>query len=187
MRTSHALAAAALTLTIASCGSPTITTAADGPADSPAQKQAPTSAPKKPNVARVGNVISLHGTDAALKIAVKLNKVINSGTASNDMTKPDAGNRLYGVELILKNTGTATYDDSPSNGAKVVDSEGQEYEASLFGEIAGTHRLESTTFSTGDVRKGVIVFEVPAKAKIVKFLFALNSGFADQKGQWSTR
>ncbi|MDP9849663.1 hypothetical protein [Streptosporangium lutulentum] len=45
----------------------------------------------------------------------------------------------------------------------------------------------SVTMGAGDSRKGIIVFEVPQAAKISKFQFALNSGFADQKGEWLTQ
>lgn len=31
----------------------------------------------------------------------------------------------------------------------------------------------------------MVVFEVPESAKLVKLQFALNSGFADQKGEWT--
>ncbi|MFC3986432.1 DUF4352 domain-containing protein [Streptosporangium jomthongense] len=176
--------AAALT----ACGTPTVTTSPDTAAQEAAISKpsaAESSATPAKKKAGVGDIITLTGSEETLKVSVKVAKVITKGAPANDMVKADAGKRLYGVELVLKVTGTATYDDSPSNGAKVIDDEGQEYDASLFGEIAGTHKLNATTIAPGDVRKGTLVFEVPTNAKITRFQFALNSGFADQKGVWA--
>ncbi|WP_156325392.1 hypothetical protein [Nonomuraea sp. SBT364] len=40
------------------------------------------------------------------------------------------------------------------------------------------------TLAAGDQRRGTLVFEVPKNAKIERFQFALESGFAEQKGEW---
>ncbi|MEO3856240.1 DUF4352 domain-containing protein [Acrocarpospora sp. B8E8] len=175
---------AALLLT--GCGAASVTSSADKPADStqtvaPAAGEKPAE-PAKP--AGVGDIITLAGSDEALKMAIKVSKVIKAGESANEMFAAKSGNRLYGIQLTLKNVGTDVYDDAPGNGAKVIDAEGQEYDASLFGEIANAQNIGSTTISVGDVRKGFVVFEVPAKAKIVKFQLALNSGFAGHHGEW---
>jgi len=87
--------------------------------------------------------------------------------------------------ISIKNVGERAYDDSPANGANVVDDEGQSYEASLFGEVAGLHNLGSVTISPGGTRKGAVVFEVPENAKIVTLQVALDSGFAQHTGEWA--
>lgn len=186
----RALTLAATAATLTACGIPTVTTAADKEAAISAPRGAATAGASTksstPKPAGIGDVITLKGS-GDLKVAVKLNRVIQKGAPANELVKPEAGKRLFGVEIIMKNVGAETYDDSPSNGAKVVDSEGQEYDAALFGEIAGTHKLQATTMASDDTRKGVLAFEVPTAAKIVRFQLALNSGFADQKGSWKLK
>ncbi|MEV8637799.1 DUF4352 domain-containing protein [Streptosporangium sp. NPDC051023] len=191
MRSARLLALAVTTAALTACGTPTVTstpdadTAAEEAAISKPSEGESSAGSTKPKPAGIGDAITLTGSDEGLKIAVSVVKVIKNGKAPNEIQNAQAGKRLYGVELVLKNVGTATYDDSPSNGAKVIDSEGQEHDPSLFGEIAGTTQLKSTTIAPGDKRRGVLVFEVPAKAKIERLQFALNSGFADQKGVWA--
>lgn len=186
------LAAATLAVALTACSAPTVTSTADQESAISAPNGAPTvdstpeaSTPAAPKAAKVGDVITLKDDSDTQQIAVKLSKVITAGAAANDMVNAEAGKRLYGVEVILKNTGTGTLNDSPGTGAKVVDDEGQEYEQSLFGEIGGAHKLGEVTLAPGKLRKGVIVFEVPKDAKIVEFLMALSSGYASQKGSWT--
>lgn len=173
-------------LLVSACGPTTITSAADNP--TAAEADAATAGEEKaeaPKPAKIGSVITLSGSDADLKVQVKVHKVIANGTPANDFVKPESGKRLYGIQLTLKNAGKSTYSDSPGNGAAVIDSEGQEYTASLFGEIAGAQNISSTTIAPGDLRKGFVIFEVPSKAKIVKLQMSLDSGFADHHGEWS--
>lgn len=193
MRIRHALALAAVAVGLTACGTPTVTSTPDTaaqeaaiskPSDAPSTETAPSSAPKQ---AKIGDVITLKDNTGDRQVAVKLNRVITSGAAANEIAKPGAGQRFYGVEVILKNSSSETFTDSPGSGGKVIDAEGQEYEKALFGEIAGEHNLGEVTMTPGAVRKGVIVFEVPAKAKIVEFQMALSSGVADQKGLWATK
>lgn len=180
MQTTRALAAAALIAVLAGCGTPTVTSTADGTAAAKAS-----SAPKKAG-AGVGDAITLKGTDEALKIAVKLVKVIPTAKGKDQFNKPSAGKRFYAVELVLKNVGKIAYDDSPFNSAKVIDSKGQQHDPTLS-EVSGGAALTTTKIGTGDSRRGILAFEVPKAAKIVKLQFALDSGMAQQTGEWSTR
>ncbi|MFC4534723.1 DUF4352 domain-containing protein [Sphaerisporangium dianthi] len=122
-------------------------------------------------------------TTPAYRSKVTVTKVTQRATPSNQFLKPKTGNRYVAVELRLANKGRAVYDDAPSNGAKLIDSEGQQYNTT-FGEISEGVVLSAVTVSPGDSRKGVLLFEIPASVKPAKFQFGLNSGFADQKGEW---
>lgn len=185
MRSARLLALAATAALLTACGTPTVTSTADSGTKGAAKSDAkPGSGKSAAKSAGVGDAITLRGSSGDLKIAVTPIKIIRNGAPANDLVRPKSGNRLFGVEIAMKNVGTETYDDSPGNGAKVVDSEGQEYETDIFAEIAGAHKLQATTMATGDKRKGVLTFEVPKNAKIVRFQLALNSGFANQKGLW---
>lgn len=88
------------------------------------------------------------------------------------------------MQFRLKDTGSAAYSDAPSNGAAVVDSEGQSYEAGLD-NAAGCQSFPGTeNIAPGSSGLGCIVFEVPKAAKIVSVQFTLDSGLGPQTGQW---
>ncbi|MEU8275684.1 DUF4352 domain-containing protein [Microbispora bryophytorum] len=133
--------------------------------------------------AHVGGTLSLKGFQG-LQVDVTVTKVELKATPANDFLKPKDGNRFVAIELKLDNKGQATYEDSPSNGAVVVDDQGQQYRTTFAEVKEGQAFQGSVTMSSGDSRKGVIVFEVPEGAKLAKLQFALNSGFSDQKGEW---
>ncbi|WP_371479812.1 hypothetical protein [Kitasatospora sp. NBC_00315] len=42
-----------------------------------------------------------------------------------------------------------------------------------------------TNIAPGESGKGFVTFEVPKDAKLAKIQFGLDSGFADQTGQWT--
>jgi hypothetical protein len=138
----------------------------------------------RPAAAAVGAAVALEGTDPGLKVEVTVAKVVDHATPANDIVKPKTGNRYVAVELRLDNKGQAVYDDSPSNGARLIDDQGQQYN-STFGEVREGVLLSAVTVSPGDSRKGVILYEIPESVKLAKFQFALNSGFASQKGEWT--
>lgn len=187
MRARFTLAVALLAAALTACGAPTVTSTED--------KEAAISKPtgdtgsggeasaNKPATAKIGSVITLNGFDNA-KVAVKLSRVFPSAASAIDGIGPDPGNRFYGVELVLKNVGETPYEDAPSNGAVLIDDEGQQYSSTIVDLKGGVPLNGTVTIGPGDVRKGVIGFEVPKNAKITRLQFALNSGMADHKGIW---
>lgn len=165
-----------------------IAEAEEAPTEEAPTQEAPTQEPESgPSAAAVGGTITLKGIESDLQVAVTLEKVVENATPKVDFLKPKDGNRFFAVQLTLKNTGRQAYSDSPSNGALLIDTEGQQYQ-STFGDVQeGVSFAGSVTMGSGDSRKGVIVFEVPKTTKIEKLQFALNSGFADHKGEWLTK
>ncbi|MEU9833490.1 DUF4352 domain-containing protein [Streptosporangium sp. NPDC048047] len=134
--------------------------------------------------AGIGGTLTLHGRDPELVVDVMVTNVFDKATPANDFIKPKTGSRYVAVELRLENKGRAVYDDSPSNGAMLIDDQGQQYR-STFGDVReGVDLRGGVTVTTGDRRKGVLVFELPENVKPAKLQFALDSGFADQKGEW---
>ncbi|GAA2417020.1 hypothetical protein GCM10010404_89420 [Nonomuraea africana] len=154
-------------------------TGATDPAGAPSS-----SAQSRAAAARVGEAITLAGNDPGLQVAVTVNQVFAAATSANAYMKPKTGYRYVGVQVTLNSTGQAVYSDAPSNGAVLIDSEGQQYRSTI-GQISEGQSFEgSVSMNPGDSRKGVIVFEVPEKAVLTRFQFGLNSGFATEKGEW---
>lgn len=188
---------AAVVLVLADTGRDAVVTEADSPnmtlpsrepagSAPPAESTAPPAETKEePATATVGGAITLQGMDAGLKVTVTVTKLVNPATPAQDFMKPKAGNRFIAVEVTLQNAGQAVYSDSPTNGAMLIDSEGQQYRSTLYDVREGQSFGGSATINAGDSRKGVIVFEVPEATKLAKFQFGLDSGFAEQKGEWT--
>jgi hypothetical protein len=165
--------AAALT---AGCAAHTVATTASGGSTGKALAKSAT--------ASVGSSITLAGNGSGEQMAVTVVKVIGDGQGT-DYTSPPGGDRLYAVQFRLKDTGSAAYSDSPSNGAEVVDSSGQSYESAPGDTVSECVSFPSTVnIAPGGLGLGCIVFEVPVKAMITGVQFTLDSGMGPQTGQW---
>jgi hypothetical protein len=112
---------------------------------------------------------------------VTLLAVVDPAQPSSSFLKPKKGNHYVAVELRLTNVGEANYNDSPSNGAVLIDKSDFQYESSL-GEVEPD--LGSPIIAPGDSRVGFITFEVPDGTKLRLFQFTLESGFGPQTAQW---
>lgn len=193
MRTRIALAAASLTvaaaLGTASCSSgSTVTDKPKAQATSPAAEDTAGAAveesPAAADVAKVGDTISLTGTEDGAKLDVTVIKVADNAKTSVEGFAPDDGNRWLGVQFQLVNTGTAAYSDSPANGTQVFDDQGQQF-GPVFADItAGPSMSSDVKLKPGAKALGWIVFELPKDAKAATVQFAMNSGFADQTAEW---
>ncbi|MFJ9899751.1 DUF4352 domain-containing protein [Streptomyces sp. NPDC091280] len=132
---------------------------------------------------KVGDTLSLTGTNTGEKLDVTVVKVVDPAGAG-PYDHPSSGKRFVSVQFRLKNTGTAVYKDSPSNGTTVIDKDGQRFSASLNNSTAGPPFPGSVTVGTGKTALGFITFEVPTASRIVSVQFAMNSGFSDDVGEW---
>ena len=110
------------------------TTSEDGSVTSAETDQPPPAQEAKPSAAAVGGAITLQGSDPGLQVAVTLTKIVENAKPKNDFSKPETGDRFFAVQLILNNTGQVAYSDSPTNGAYLIDAEGQQY-SSTYGEV----------------------------------------------------
>ncbi|WP_042376699.1 DUF4352 domain-containing protein [Streptacidiphilus melanogenes] len=133
--------------------------------------------------AKVGDTIALKGMDTSADVTVV--KIVDNPAGADDYTTPDSGKRFFAVQFRIKDTGSKAYSDSPSNGAKLVDSQGQSYDADVSDTKAGTSFPATVNLSPGATGLGFITFQVPSNAKITQIQFGLDSGFADQTGQWN--
>lgn len=134
--------------------------------------------------AKIGGTISLTGMHGDEKLAVTLVKVADPAKSSEEFSGPSDGKRWVAVQIRVTNTGTAAYADSPGNGAKLVDTQSQRYSETFGNTTLGQAMDTDVKLAPGDSALGVILFEVPADQKLATFQFALDSGFADQTGQW---
>lgn len=158
----------------------------------PAQQTSPTEQPSTPSAtpsrtpsAAVGDTLDLTGLEDGEQLAVTVVKVVDPASAENEYATPDAGKRFVAVQFRLKNTGTAVYDDSPTNGARLVDTQGQQFDSAYEDTAAGPGFPGSVAVAPSDTALGFITFEVPTASKVAKVQFAMNSGFSGNTGQWT--
>ncbi|WP_316750024.1 DUF4352 domain-containing protein [Streptomyces herbicida] len=137
-----------------------------------------------PNVAKVGDTIALKGMEDGSKLDVTVVKVADPAKSSDEFTTPESGKRFVGVQFKLVNTGTAAYSDSPGNGAQITDADGQQFESTFADITAGPAMSSDVKLKPGAKALGWIVFEVPKGSKAATVQFTLDSGMADQTGEW---
>jgi hypothetical protein len=182
------VAAGALAFGLVGCGTET-TDEPDAQAD-PAAAAQETTTEAEPNAppedsssgsAALGDSITLGTLDDG-EIQVTPVEVKDPATSGNQFIEPDAGNRYVGVRVRINNTGDSVYEDSPSNGASVVDTKDVEWDADVFDAVEPA--LGTVKITPGDARVGWIAFEVDKQSKLRTFQFSTDSGFGDT-GQWT--
>ncbi|NUR64027.1 MAG: DUF4352 domain-containing protein [Catenulispora sp.] len=161
---------------------PSVAQAAAPSASQPAHSS--TSKPQTAAPAKVGGALALSGMRDDEKLSVTLVKFADPATSSDEFMKPDNGKRYVAVQLRITNTATTAYSDSPTNGATLIDASGQQYRLTFADVTLGQSFNGDVRLSPGASALGVMTFEVPTEEKIATFQFTLDSGFADQTGQW---
>lgn len=191
MRRMLSLALSGLLAVAVACSDETVSTtpASSPPVSRTPAQETPATASPSPTPSRasaaVGDTLDLTGIGDDEKLAVTVVRVVDPAGAKNQYASPGAGMRFLAVQFRLKNTGTAVYKDSPSNGATVVDTQGQQFDTAYEDTSAGPGFPGSVTIAPGDTGLGFITFEVPTSSKITKVQFAMNSGFSGNAGQWN--
>ena len=205
MRYSRSLfPALAVSALLAGCSSGTVDTApVRTPSTSTSQQSAPAApAPAAPTTppstappatpqsggqqqAQVGDTLDLTGNDTGSRVAVVVTRVVDPAPAADDILTPSPGDRFVSVQFRLHNVGSAAYADSPSNGAAVVDSSGQGYDGTAYDTTAGPSFPANEHVAPGGTALGYVTFEVPNGVRLALVQFTLDSGFADDTGQWT--
>jgi hypothetical protein len=185
-------------IVVGSAGKSTTTTAADlgatvtvtsAPGASPAKATnaataASSSASAKPAAAHVGSTLILKGDSTSGQLTVTLVAVKDNPPGKDQFSKPSAGNKFYAIQYRLLNTSSIAYSDSPTNGAKVIDGQGQQFQSDFADTTAGPSFPGGTTIPPGGTALGWITFQVPTASVVVGAQFALSSGFGTV-GQWA--
>jgi hypothetical protein len=180
------IGAAGLALALTACGTTEVVTVrqatppAKTQASSPAVRQA--SLPAAPQVLRIGDTTTLTGNTPGEKLAVTL-AAVHDGFSTGGFDTPDPGTRFVAAELLLRNIGTTAYSDSPDNGAELIDSSDNQIDTDIVAD--GPYPTSSDVkIATGDVRRVYVDFQLPQSESLKQFQFTLDSGLADQTGQW---
>jgi hypothetical protein len=180
-----AVTTAALAVGLAACNGTSIKSTPDATGTAKGTVAAGAKAkPKVAPVAHIGDTITLHGMQDGSKLTATLVKWVDPARGGDEFTTPDSGKRFVAAQLRLTDVGTTVYDDSPSNGVQVADTEGQRFDSDISDVSAGPSMAPEVKLSPGDRTLGYISFQVPKTSKVASLQFTLDSGFADQTGEW---
>jgi hypothetical protein len=136
--------------------------------------------------AGIGDTITLHGYEEGEELQVTVKGLIDPAK-SEQYFGPRRGHKFVAVNLVLNNTGSKAYNDSPGNGAQLIDTRDEGYDEA-GSETPSCHYLGySVKIASGSKRAGCLVFEVKKTAEPAVFQFTMDSGFADETGEWVLR
>jgi hypothetical protein len=167
------LAVATLTTGAKDCG--TETTSKPDTGSVPKTERTPT--------AHVGQAITLKGNTNRMQVTVLR---VTDPLQGGQYDTPSAGKRYVSVQVELRNVGSQTYDDSPSNGARLIMSDDSQASTTILSGGDCTSDFGSkATVSPGSVEQGCIPFEAKTGTTPKRFQFGLDSGFGPQTGEWS--
>ncbi|WP_354642069.1 DUF4352 domain-containing protein [Kitasatospora camelliae] len=185
-RSAAALLAASLVVlgaTACDSGTSSVSTEAKPPASGAPASTGGAEKPAAAAPAKVGDTIALKGIEKSTTADVTVVKVVDNAEGEDEYSKPADGKRFVAVQFRIKATGKA-YSDAPANSARLLDAQGQSFTTSLYDTKAGQGFAGSVNIAAGESGLGFLTFEVPKDAALDKVQFTLDSGMADQTGQW---
>ena len=174
---------------VIAAGLAVVLTACGNSAQTAKNPEPTTSAAPRVHQAKVGGIIVLTGADDAsgpghLRIAVKVKNIVANAAGRGAFENPRKGERFAAVRFVFKNVGTTAYQDSPTFGAKLLDTAGHGYDPTVATVSAGPAFGRVVNLPHGRVRSGFIVFAIPRTARIACVQYALNAGYAPEVGEW---
>ncbi|MFI9235057.1 DUF4352 domain-containing protein [Streptomyces sp. NPDC053079] len=131
----------------------------------------------------VGGTAELKAKNGA-QIAVTLKDFVDPAKSNNKYTMPKAGKRWVAAQFEIVNKGQTVYDDSPRNGVKVLDEQGQTFTTSIGETTSGPNLPAAVKLKAGEKALGYVVVSVPENSKPQAVTFTPDSGFAKETGQW---
>jgi Domain of unknown function (DUF4352) len=176
---------------MAGCGTQTVvrtvTSTASGSNAKPsasADSSSSSTSTAQARTAKVGDTLTLSG-NGGQSLAVTVDAVMDP-LSVGQYDQADSGQRFVGVQVTLKNVGSSSYSDAPSNGATLLSTANEQAkDAIVSGGPCGNDFQSSVNIAPGDTQQGCIPFELPDGQTTGTFQFTMNSGFANQTGQWS--
>ncbi|MCF2526278.1 DUF4352 domain-containing protein [Yinghuangia soli] len=115
-------------------------------------------------------------------VEVTLLRVVDPAPPQSESTKAEPTGRLVALEWRITNLGAETLDASPSADVKVHDAQGKAYDYSIGGQAFGTPFPATAQLAPGESRTGLVTYEVPLNAKLVKIQH--RGGFDQPPVQW---
>ena len=132
---------------------------------------------------RIGDSVALKSYDEYVRVT--LLSLQNPARGANDIGTPSPGLKYVSISLRIVNLSRERYNDSPSNGARIISTARAVYLITLPGKEPNLD--EMAAIPPGGAHIGWITFQIPVKARLWKFRFNLDSGFVAQRAEWLLR
>lgn len=158
--------------------------AAKGPSVEPSRATHPGGTPHAPpTTATIGDSLTLKGSDTTLR--ARVTGVVDP-LSGGEFDSPSSGKRYVGVDVALRNVGSQVYSDAVSNGSTLILKGNEQADTTILsGGQCSSNFGSDLKLAPGDTRAGCIPFEVPSNARLRTFQFTLDSGFANDTGEWA--
>jgi hypothetical protein len=136
-----------------------------------------------PREAGVGDTIEL--SDGAHRVSVTLTHIVDPARPGAQVDAPGNGRKLVAVQFTWANRGDATYDNAPLLTVKVIDGEGQRFDAKLvFTDTSAGVNARGGAIAPGDTERGFVAFAVPEGATVARVQFRLGM-VSREVAQWT--
>lgn len=133
--------------------------------------------------ARLGQLLRLTGAEDTTDIEIVASAVADP-FPPDEFEEPPLGTRLVVVALGVRNRSRVRYDDSLSNGAKLVTSANTTISSISVRQCADS---DAVSVPRGEVRVGCVGFAVPLRASVRQIEYRTNGGFGRETGVWRVR
>jgi Domain of unknown function (DUF4352) len=155
------------------------------PSSSVTSTPAETTTTEAPAELRIGNTVTLKGQQPGEQVEATV-VAYRESVSGGEYDAPQSGMRYVGITLRLKNTGTATYSDSPSNGATILTANGQHGKtANLTGGECSEGFADSVKIVPSEAQEGCIPFEMADGSIPAKVQWTPSSGYGPETAEWS--
>lgn len=133
--------------------------------------------------ARLGQTLRLTGSTDDTDIEVTVGPM-SDPFAAGELEEPPVGTRYVAFVVSVRNRSSLRYDDSLSNGAKLVTTANTTLATTFVRRCSDT---DAVNVPPREVRVGCVVFAVPFGAVMRQVEFRANGGFGRETGVWALR
>jgi Domain of unknown function (DUF4352) len=133
----------------------------------------------------IGDHVKLKGENTGERVEATL-VAYRKSVFAGEYDEPEDGMRFVGVTLRIRNIGSVSYSDSPSNGAVILTPRGEQGKTATIatGECSENF-AESVRIAPGQSQEGCIAFEIPEGVTAAKLQWTPSSGFSNETAEWT--
>ena len=143
--------------------------------------------PAPDQVTALGHPLTLKGSDPGEQMTVTFLQVVDPACGVGGTSLLDHGMKYVGLRLRLLDSGRAPYSDSPSNctwGRTDTRLQVGSFVYPTLSEGPAVAPRGNLVLKPGQSATGYVVMEVPQHAHLARIDFTLDSGSADETGEW---
>lgn len=133
--------------------------------------------------ARFGQILRLTGTEDTTDIELTVSSIADPFPPA-EFEEPPLGTRYVVVAIGVRNRARLRYDDTLSNGAKLITTSNTTLSSTSIRQCGDT---DSISVPRGEVRVGCVGFVVPIGAGVRQVEYRANGGFGRETGVWRPR